>query len=113
VTRIGGSNAAAEGLSGVDAGGGGNGGVCARAFTHKSDNITANDANKSDSIAAPEPDDGSPTDHPHHETVSMILSIKVHTAGDSKLASAARKRRVADTVRARRVAGAARCGTPS
>jgi len=66
-------------LSGVGASGGGNGGVCVRAFTHKSDNITAIDAKKSDSIAAPEPDDGSPADHPHHETVSMTLSTKVHT----------------------------------
>jgi len=72
VTRIGGSCVLSDGLTAV-------GGVCAWAFTHQSDSTTAIDAKKSDSIAAPEPDDGSPTDHPHHETVSMMLSIKVHT----------------------------------
>ena len=79
VTRIGGSCAPLGGLTGVGAIGG-VGGVCAWAFTHQSDSTTAIDAEKSDSIAAPEPDHGSPTDHPHHETVSMMLSIKVHTA---------------------------------
>jgi hypothetical protein len=78
VTRIDGSCAPCDGSTGV-VGIGGVGGVCARAFTHKSDSTTAIDAKKNDSIAAPEPDDGSPTDQLHHETVSMMLSIKVHT----------------------------------
>ena len=85
---------------------GGDGGVCAWAFTHKSDSITAIDAKKSDSIAAPEPDDGSPTYHPHHETVSMMLSIKVHT---SELPQTGRCD--AQTLRGGTL-GATRCGMP-
>ena len=59
VTRIGGSCAPLDGLTGVGAIGG-VGGVCAWAFTHQSDSTTAIDAKTSDSIAAPEPDHGSP-----------------------------------------------------
>ena len=77
VTRIGGSCVPCDGSTGV----GGIGGVCARAFTHKSDSITAIDAKKNDTIAAPEPDHGSPTNCPHHGTASKMLSIKVHTGG--------------------------------
>jgi hypothetical protein len=98
VTRIGGNSAPCDSVSGVD----GNGAVCARAFTHKSDSTAAIDAKKSDPIAVPEPDDGSPTDQPHHEAVSMMLSIKVHTG---------ERRRVATRPHLGQLAAAAeRCG---
>ena len=94
VTRIGGSCALSDGLTAV-------GGVCAWAFTHESDNITAIDAKKSDSIAAPEPDDGPLTDHPHHVTVSMMLSIKVHTKWCSHAAMRGKRNAAAERLEAR------------
>jgi hypothetical protein len=84
--------------------------------THQSNSPPATDAKKSDSIAAPEPDDGSPTDHPHHETVSMILSTKVHTSewqqAGQRCTQTPRGRILGVPGRNGRGAGTARCGAP-